>query len=236
MSPIKKAPQKFVAYYRVSTDGQERSGLGLEAQKRAVTDFLQGRTGALIGEFTEVESGKKNDRPKMKQALKQCELKRAVLVVAKLDRLARNVAFISNLMESKVEFVACDFPTANRLTIHVLAAVAEHEREMISQRTKDALASAKARGVKLGSPQNLKQEGRVHGAQVSRKRRAELSLDRIQSIWSIIEDLKKEGACTLIKIADGLNEMGFTAPRGGKWYPAQVKYAMDKMTQVSSAA
>lgn len=236
MSPVKSTTPKFVAYYRVSTDGQERSGLGLEAQKRAVTDYLTGTRGTLIGEFTEVESGKKNDRPKLKQALKQCELKRATLIVAKLDRLARNVAFISNLMESKVEFVACDFPKANRLTIHVLAAVAEHEREMISQRTKDALASAKARGIKLGSPQNLNQEARINGAQTSRKRRAELSLSRIQSIWPIIEDLKKEGVCTLIKIADGLNEMGFTAPRGGKWYPAQVKYAMDKMTQGSLVA
>ena len=132
----------FVAYYRVSTDRQGVSGLGLEAQRRAVADFAAGR-GGILAEFTEVESGRKNDRPELRAALAACQRERAILVIAKLDRLARNVAFIAGLMESGVEFVAVDMPQANRLTIHILAAVAEHEREMISQRTRAALQAAK---------------------------------------------------------------------------------------------
>jgi DNA invertase Pin-like site-specific DNA recombinase len=145
---------RFVAYYRVSTDKQGRSGLGLEAQREAVRPYLNGGNWTLADEVTEIESGKRNDRPELDRALGLCRLYGATLVVAKLDRLARNVAFISKLMESGVEFVAVDFPQANRLTI--LAAVAEHEMAMISQRTKAALAAAKARGVQLGNPANLR--------------------------------------------------------------------------------
>lgn len=138
---------KFIAYYRVWTDRQGRSGLGLEAQQRAVSVFLQGR-GELIEKFTEIESGRKNDRPQLTAALNACHCYKATLVIAKLDRLARNVYFVSGLMESGVEFIAVDMPEVNRLTIHILAAVAEHEREMISQRTKAALHAAKLRGAK----------------------------------------------------------------------------------------
>src|SRR5215210_6955363 len=134
------AEGKFVAYYRVSTEKQGRSGLGLEAQRKAVEDYLNGGNWRIAAEVVEIESGKRNDRPKLAEALRLCRLHGAILIIAKLDRLARNVAFISNLMESEVEFTAVDFPTANRLTVHILAAVAEHEREMISLRTKDALA------------------------------------------------------------------------------------------------
>ena len=141
----------FVAYYRVSTVRQGQSGLGLDAQRASVAAFVAGR-GELVGEFVEVESGRKDDRPQLAAALDLCRRRRAVLVIAKLDRLARSVAFISNLMEGGAEFVACDMPEANRLTLHILAAVAEHEREMISTRTKAALAAAKARGVRLGNP------------------------------------------------------------------------------------
>jgi DNA invertase Pin-like site-specific DNA recombinase len=142
--------QGFVAYYRVSTDRQGQSGLGLDAQRAAVAGFVGARE--LIAEFTEVESGKRADRPQLAAALELCRRQRAMLVIAKLDRLARNVAFIANLMESGVEFTAVDMPYANRLTLHILAAVAEHEREMISARTKAALAAARARGVRLGRP------------------------------------------------------------------------------------
>src|SRR5271165_4697682 len=142
----------FVAYYRVSTDRQGASGLGLDAQRQAVGRHLAGK-GDLAAEYTEIESGRRDaNRPQLRAALEECRKRRAVLLIARLDRLARNVAFIANLMNSDVEFVAVDMPQANRLTIHILAAVAEHEREMISQRTKAALAAAKARGIKLGNP------------------------------------------------------------------------------------
>ena len=141
---------KFIAYLRVSTDKQGHSGFGIEAQRKAVSDYLNGGNWQLLAEYVEVESGKRADRPQLIAALSlYAKATGVVVVIAKLDRLARNVAFISNLMESGVEFVAADMPMANRLTVHVLAAVAEHEREMISQRTKAALAAAKARGMKL---------------------------------------------------------------------------------------
>jgi DNA invertase Pin-like site-specific DNA recombinase len=142
---------KFIAYYRVSTERQGKSGLGLDAQRTAVLDYLNGGGWKLLGEFTEVETGKGRNalarRPQLRAALEACRKHKATLLIAKLDRLARNVFFVSGLMESGVEFVAVDMPMANRLTVHILAAVAEHEREMISQRTKAALAAAKARGV-----------------------------------------------------------------------------------------
>jgi DNA invertase Pin-like site-specific DNA recombinase len=143
---------KFIAYYRVSTDRQGKSGLGLNAQRKAVEDYLNGGRWTLVNEFTEIESGKRNDRPKLEEALAACKKQKAKLVIAKLDRLSRNLAFIATLMESGVEFVAVDNPHATKLTIHILAAVYQHEREMISQRTKDALAAAKKRGQRLGNP------------------------------------------------------------------------------------
>jgi DNA invertase Pin-like site-specific DNA recombinase len=150
MTMIAAHTGKFVAYYRVSTQRQGRSGLGLEAQQNAVFNYLNGGDWRLVAEVTEVESGKRSDRPKLAEVLKLCRLHGATLIIAKLDRLARNVAFISNLTESGVEFHAVDFPQANRLTVHILAAVAEHEAKVISERTKAALAAAKRRGVKLG--------------------------------------------------------------------------------------
>jgi DNA invertase Pin-like site-specific DNA recombinase len=149
-SASSKRPPKARPYYRVSTQRQGRSGLGLEAQQRAVRDHLDGGRWRLIAEITEIETGKRADRPKLSEALKLCRVHGATLVIAKLDRLARNVAFVSALMDAGVEFEAVDFPQANRLTIHIMAAVAEHEAKAISDRTKAALASAKARGVSLG--------------------------------------------------------------------------------------
>src|SRR6516165_8007669 len=142
--------RQFVAYYRVSTDRQGRSGLGLDAQREAVFRHLASQAGDLIGEFCEVESGRRSDRPQLAAAIAATKKARATLIIAKLDRLARNVHFVSGLMESGVDFIAADNPHANKLMVHLLAAFAEHEREQISQRTKDALAAAKARGVRLG--------------------------------------------------------------------------------------
>src|SRR4249920_820972 len=143
---------KFVAYFRVSTDRQGKSGLGLEAQRDSVLNYLDGGRWTLIAEFTEIESGKRNDRPELEKALAACKKQKAKLVIAKLDRLSRNLAFIAALMDSGVEFIAVDNPHANKLTVHILAAVAQHEREIISARTSAALQAAKARGKRLGNP------------------------------------------------------------------------------------
>src|SRR5262249_39398146 len=144
---------RFIAYFRVSTAAQGRSGLGLEAQAEAVQRHVAGTSGELVGSYREVESGTNTTRPELGAALAACRSTGATLLVAKLDRLARNVAFVANLMESNVDFVAADCPTANRLTLHILSAMAEYEREQISTRTKAALKAAKTRGLRLGNPQ-----------------------------------------------------------------------------------
>jgi DNA invertase Pin-like site-specific DNA recombinase len=141
---------KFVAYYRVSTQKQGRSGLGLSAQQEAVDSYLNGGNWKIVAAFTEIESGKKADRPELDKALAACRLHRATLVIAKLDRLARNAAFLLGLRDSGIDFVAADMPNANRLTVGIMAMVAEDEAQRISERTKAALAAAKKRGVKLG--------------------------------------------------------------------------------------
>src|SRR5215207_5058697 len=164
---------RYVSYLRVSTDRQGRSGLGLEAQRKAVADFLNGGRWDLIAEFVEVESGKRDDRPKLAEALALCRLHNATLVIAKLDRLSRDAAFLLNLQKAGVRFVAADMPEANELVVGIMAVVAQAERKMISARTKAALAAAKARGVRLGKSENLRNQdrGRVRG----RARRAEIA-------------------------------------------------------------
>ena len=223
------AEGKFVAYYRVSTEKQGRSGLGLEAQRKAVEDYLNGGNWHIATEVVEIESGKRNDRPKLAEALRLCRLHGAVLIIAKLDRLARNVAFISNLMESGVEFTAVDFPQANRLTVHILAAVAEHEREMISQRTKAALAAAKARGTRLGGDRgNLRTVG-DKGRAISRVVRIKKAADRTADLSPIITEIRASGATSLGKIAKALNERGIRTPRGSEWQAVQVKRVLERV-------
>jgi DNA invertase Pin-like site-specific DNA recombinase len=217
------AKGRFVAYYRVSTGKQALSGLGLEAQKNAVADYLNGGRWTLLDEFVEVESGKNSDRPELARALALCRLHKATLVVAKLDRLARNLHFLSGLMESGVEFIACDLPTANRLTIHVLAAVAEAEALAISQRTKAALAAAKIRGVKLGGDRGsltaaVRDRGRKRGIQVRQQRAAKRAADLVP----IIEAIREQGAISLQDIANGLNRRGIPTAHGGAWQATQV--------------
>src|SRR6516162_1066165 len=143
---------KFIAYYRVSTDHRGLHGNGIAAQRKAVEDYLNGGKWKLLGEYTEVESGKRADRPELAKALVACKRHKAKLVIAKLDRLSRNVHFISGLMERKVDFVACDMPSANAFMINIYAAVAQEERRMIAERTRAGLAAARERGVKLGGP------------------------------------------------------------------------------------
>lgn len=196
----------YIAYYRVSTERQGRSGLGLEAQQAAVAQFVTARGGSIVAEFTEVESGRKSDRPELAKALADCRRRKVPLVIAKLDRLARNVALIANLMESRVEFVAVDMPDANRLTVHIMAAMAEYEREMISQRTKAALAAAKARGVVLG--QNI-------GELVARQITAANAF--AVRIAPTLSDLRAEGYNTVRALTDELNRRCVPTARGGHW-------------------
>jgi DNA invertase Pin-like site-specific DNA recombinase len=173
----------------------------------------------------EIESGKRNDRPAIAQALRLCRLHRATLVIAKLDRLARNVYFISSLMESGVEFIAVDFPQANRLTVHILAAVAEYEAAMISLRTKSALAAAKARGITLGGLRGSSVRMKIIGNRgnvasfLARRKTAE---KRNEDLLPVISDIRAGGESTLGQIARALNERGITAARGGIWGAGQV--------------
>jgi len=214
---------RFVAYYRVSTDKQSRSGLGLEAQRAAVEAHAAGAHGAVAAGFIEIESGRKKDRPQLAAALAAARVHRAVLVIAKLDRLARNVHFVSGLMESGVEFVAADIPTVNRLTVHILAAVAEKEEaRMISARTKVALAAAKARGVRLGNP-NLTAGSpeQARAANAVKTRRAQV---RAADMLPFIEQARRAGAVTLQQLADALAARGVPTPSGRsrRWHPVQV--------------
>ena len=215
------AKGRFVAYYRVSTDRQGRSGLGLEAQRQAVVDYLNGGRWQLVAEFVEIESGRREDRPELTKALAACRVHGATLVIAKLDRLARNVAFISNLMAAGVEFVAVDFPQANRLTVHILAAVAEHEREMISARTRAALAAAKARGTKLGNPANLR--NRASGTARSAHVRRERASKRTADLKPMVAIIRAAGATSLRAVAAELNRRGVPAAGGGTWHANSVR-------------
>ncbi len=216
---------KFISYLRVSTARQGASGLGLEGQREAVRRYLNGGKWTLVQELLEVESGKRNDRPQIGEALRLCRLHKATLIIAKLDRLARNVHFISSLMEAGVDFVACDFPEANRLTVHILAAVAEHEAAMISARTKAALTAAKTRGVTLGG-----QRGSVErmssmaakGTRLSAVVRHAAAAKRNRDLLPLIEELRAKGAVSLRAIANGLNTAGLTTARGGRWTATQV--------------
>jgi len=209
---------KFIAYYRVSTARQGESGLGLEAQKKAVADYLNGGAWELVGEYVEVESGKRKNRPQLNAALAAAKKAGAVLVIAKLDRLARNLHFISGLLESGVEFMAVDNPNANRLTVQILAAVAENEARAISERTKVALAAAKARGVKLGK----------NGAKLARVNRREAQ-KRAQGLAPVIEEIREAGIVTVRGIAEELNARQIATPRGGRWHVASVQRVLKRL-------
>jgi DNA invertase Pin-like site-specific DNA recombinase len=223
------ATGRFVAYYRVSTVRQGRSGLGLEAQRKAVTDYLDGGRWKLCAEFTEVESGKRFDRPQLEKAKAACRLHRATLVIAKLDRLARNVKFIVNLMDSGVDFVAVDMPAANKFTVHIMAAMAEHEAEAISARTTAALAAAKARGVQLGGDRGNLPAVAKKGAKASMRVRQQRAMDRARDLAAVVEELRSEGCTSLRQIAAGLNEREIAAPRGGVWQVGQVGNLMKRL-------
>ena len=211
-----------IAYHRVSTTQQGKSGLGLKAQQAAVAAFTGSET---IAEYIEVESGRKADRPQLAAAIAHCRRTNSTLVIAKLDRLARNVAFVANLMESGVEFVAADNPNANRLTIHILAAVAEEEARAISTRTKAALAAAKASGTKLGTPSNLKPEHRRKGSLLGAAAMKTKAKRACAHIITAMAAMRAAGS-SLQQIADHLNARGETTQRGSQWSRTQVSRAL----------
>jgi DNA invertase Pin-like site-specific DNA recombinase len=216
---------RFISYFRVSTARQGRSGLGIDAQKQAVAAYLSGRIP--LAEFVEIESGRKSDRPMLAQALAACRVHRAVLVIAKLDRLARNVSFVSALMDAGIEFLACDFPQANRLTLHVMAAFAEHEARAISERTRAALAAAKARGTVLGGFRG--RAGTCTDLEKARATRTAKANQRAVDLAPTIRGLRAEGSISLHAIASGLNSRQIAAARGGKWSAAQVRSVVRRL-------
>ena len=217
---------KYVAYARVSTAKQGRSGLGLEAQHAAIHSFLKEGDKLLTPTYVEVESGKNAARPELAKALERAKLTGATLLVAKLDRLSRNVAFISALMDSVVDFVACDQPHATRFTIHILAAVAEHERKMISERTKVALQAAKERGVKLGG---------FRGVRVDQAKGAAANVAKgmafAGSLQDAIGELQREGVTTYSGIARGLDALGIQTSQGKSWQATQVARVLSRLGQ-----
>lgn len=230
--------QPMIAYLRVSTARQGQSGLGLAAQRAAVNTHAAISGHSIIAEFVEVESGGKADRPQLALALEACRLRRAVLVIAKLDRLARNVAFIANLMDGGVEFVACDMPHANRLTLHIMAAMAEYERRVISDRTKAALAAAKARGVKMGNPNgatHLLVHCRAAAARSAVTRRAK-ALGTAAALASILDELRSQGITGASATAAELNKRGIPTARGGCWQPAQVQRVWQRLSGPATAS
>ena len=213
---------KFVSYYRVSTDKQGKSGLGLDAQKAAVADRLDGGRWQIIGEFTEIESGKRASRPKLEAAIAACKKHKAKLVVAKLDRLSRDVGFIHKLIGSGVEVLFADLPDLNgamgKFVLITMANVAELEAGLISERTKAALKAAKARGVKLGR----------HGAEVLAPKYRQEARQRAMQLEPIISDLKGRGY-SMARIAAELNRQRVATPRGGRWDHSSVRNVLERL-------
>ena len=219
---------KFVAYYRVSTDRQGHSGLGLSAQRELVRTYLNGGKWDVIGEFTEIESGTRKrllERPMLAAALELARKQKATLVVAKLDRLARDVQFISTLLNGKVPFICADMPEADRTFLQMMAVFAEYEAKRIGERTKEALAALKKQGKILGSP--TPEIGSAEGVKVL-KARADAFAERVGPL--VREIIKKSGATTLRDIGAALAARGVQTPRGGDaWYPSQVKNLIERM-------
>jgi len=216
---------KFIAYYRVSTAQQGRSGLGIDAQHQAVAAYLEAHEGQLAAEFEEVETGKGANalikRPQLAAALAMCKKQKATLIIAKLDRLARNVHFVSGLLETGIEFVAADMPNANKTMIHMHAVMSEWERDQISERTKAALAAAKARGVTLGKtgPANLKPHLEA------RREAANAFAERLSGV---IGGFQVAGL-THRAMVDQLNALGITTAKGGAWSLIQLQRLIQRL-------
>jgi DNA invertase Pin-like site-specific DNA recombinase len=221
---------KLIAYYRVSTERQGRSGLGLEAQRASVEAYAREHHGRVLESFTEVESGKRNDRPELTKALRLAKLMGAKLVIAKLDRLSRNAAFLLTLRDSGVSFVCADMPHADNLTIGVLALVAQQEREAIAKRTKEALAAAKARGVRLGNPNGaapLRRAGKGNAAAIEAGRAK--AAERALELAPIVTQLRASGVIGLGSIAAALNARGIETPQGKQWHKSSVRNLLERL-------
>ncbi|AKS45799.1 Site-specific DNA recombinase [Octadecabacter temperatus] len=214
---------KIVTYIRVSTDKQGRSGLGIEGQRAAIAAYAATHGAEIVAEFEEVESGRIDSRPQLESALRTARAKGATLVIAKLDRLSRNAAFLLNLQDSKVPFVACDIPTANPMTIGIMSVLAQEESRMIGDRTRVAMKAAKARGKTFGNPNGADalrraDKGNTAAVQVIKTR----ALARASDLSAALEDLRNEGFNTLQAKANELNKRGFETARGKQWHPTSV--------------
>jgi DNA invertase Pin-like site-specific DNA recombinase len=221
---------KSITYFRVSTAAQGRSGLGLDAQRAAVATFCKTRGCEVLGEYVEVESGKRDDRPQLAAALRHAKLTGATLVIAKLDRLSRNVAFLASLQDSGVRFIAADMPEANELTVHIMAAVAQAERKAIASRTREALKAAKARGVKLGNPNGaaaLRRAGKGTSAALAAVRADANAF--AASLADAIAGFQRAGITSLPGLAKALNEASIRTPRGGQWHPTTVRNLLRRL-------
>ena len=199
----------YVAYLRQSTTKQERSGLGIEAQRDIINSFI--KEGVILAEYVETESGRKSDRPKLQEALALCRKTNSILIVAKLDRLSRNVAFTSKLLESDVEIIFCDFPQANRLILHIISSIAEYEANLISQRTRQSLKAKKERGVKLGKSENLmnKHNEAVARSNQTNRIKAKNNANNMRAV-ALLRSMIKEGL-TISQMTKQLNEQGFVS-------------------------
>ena len=215
--------QRLVAYERVSTARQGASGLGLEAQRKAIDDFAASRGADVLARFTEIESGRRADRPELAKALHHAKVTGATLVIAKLDRLSRNAAFLLALRDSGVRFVAVDMPEANDLTVGIMALVAEAEREAISRRTKEALAVAKVRGVRLGNPNGAAALRRSGKGGFALRAAVAVNADRhAEDLRAVVDDVRAQGAVSLRAMASALNDRGMLTRRGGRWHVSNV--------------
>lgn len=211
----------YVAYLRQSTIKQEKSGLGIEAQRDIINSFV--KEGMVLAEFVETESGRRVDRPKLQEALALCRKTNSILIVAKLDRLSRNVAFTSKLLESDVEIAFCDFPQANRLILHIISSIAEYEANLISQRTRQSLKAKKERGIKLGKSENLlgKHSEAIEHSNQTNRTKAKNNVNNMRAV-ALLRSMLKEGL-TISQMTNRLNEQGFVTSKGCRFQIVQVQ-------------
>ena len=224
---------KVIGYLRVSTGKQGESGLGLEAQQTAIENFVRQRKACLMKTFTEIESGKRNERPELAQAIQLCRATGATLVIAKLDRLSRNAVFLLTLRDSGINFLATDMPDANQLTVGIMALIAQHEREAISKRTREALQAAKARGTRLGNPNGAAALRRAGKGNTASLRMIRDNADRhARNLKPVLDALHTEGITSLGSIARQLNERGMLTSRGGQWHKTSVKNLVARIREL----